>query len=112
MQLDVSGKNIEITDAIRAYVADKVERLERHLDDARDAHVVLAVEKHRHFAEINLNVNGATLHADAEDKDMYAAIDAMADKIDRQARRHHGKATEHNTREARAAKEQPPGSGE
>ncbi|HKJ72432.1 MAG TPA: ribosome-associated translation inhibitor RaiA [Gammaproteobacteria bacterium] len=112
MQLDVSGKNIEVTDALRTYVAEKVERVQRHLDDLRDAHVVLAVEKHRHFAEINLNANGTTLHADAEDKDMYAAIDAMADKIDRQARRHHGKATEHGQREARDAKEQPPGSGD
>ena len=111
MQLDVSGKNIEVTDAIHAYVADKLDRVQRHLDEVRDAHVVLAVEKHRHFAEVNINANGTTLHADAEDRDMYAAIDAMADKIDRQARRHHGKATEHNQREAREAKEQP-GSGE
>jgi putative sigma-54 modulation protein len=112
MQLDVSGQNIEVTDAIRSYVAEKVERVKRHLDGLRDAHVVLSVEKHRHFAEINVNVDGTTLHADAEDKDMYAAIDAMADKIDRQARRHHGKTTEHGQREARAAKEQPPGADE
>ena len=112
MQLDVSGQNIEVTDALHAYVADKVERVKRHLDEVRDAHVVLSVEKHRHLAEINLNANGTTLHADAEDKDMYAAIDAMADKIDRQARRQHEKATEHGQREARAAKEQPPGDGE
>jgi putative sigma-54 modulation protein len=112
MQLDVSGKNLEVTEAIRTYVAEKVERVRRHLDEVRDAHVVIAVEKHRHFAEININADGTTLHADAEDKDMYAAIDAMADKIDRQARRHHGKATDHHEREARAAKEQPPGTGE
>jgi len=112
MQLDVSGQNIEVTDALHDYVADKLERVQRHLDQVRDAHVVLSVEKHRQFAEINLNANGTTLHADAEDKDMYAAIDAMADKIDRQARRIHEKASEHGELEAREAKEQPPESGE
>ena len=95
MQLDISGKNIEVSDSLRDYVAEKVERVDRHIDNVRDAHVVLTVEKYRNFAEINLNANGTTLHADAEDKDMYAAIDAMADKIDRQARRFQGKAKEH-----------------
>jgi len=112
MQLDVTGKNIEVTEALRSYVAEKLERVQRHLDEVRDAHVVLSVEKHRHFAEINLNANGTTLHADAEDRDMYAAIDAMADKIDRQARRHHGKATDHTPHQAQEVPGESPGSGE
>ena len=106
MQPDVSGQNIEVTDALRSYVAEKVARLERHLNNLMDAHVVLSVEDYRHKAEINIKANGTTLHADAEDKDMYAAIDAMADKIDRQARRHQGKTNDHHRREARHAKEQ------
>lgn len=105
MQPDISGQNIEVTDALRAYVTEKVDRLERHLTNLMDVHVVLAVEDYRHKAEINIKVNGTTLHADAEDKDMYAAIDAMADKIDRQARRHQGKSNDHHRREARDAKE-------
>ncbi|HKJ87134.1 MAG TPA: ribosome-associated translation inhibitor RaiA [Gammaproteobacteria bacterium] len=107
MQLDVSGQNIEITDSLRDYVREKVDRVGRHIDNVTAAHVVLSVEKFRNLAEINLTAQGTILHADAEDKDMYAAIDAMADKIDRQARRHQGKVKEHHQREARDAKEQP-----
>ncbi|MFB6259531.1 MAG: ribosome hibernation-promoting factor, HPF/YfiA family [Thiohalorhabdaceae bacterium] len=148
MQLDVTGTNIEVTEAIRGYVADKLARVQRHSDEVRDAHGALSVEKHRgpvspieksmrrrasgdrHFAEINLNANGTTptpfchsnkarggalaytLHADAEDRDMYAAIDAMADKIDRQARCHHGKATDHTPHQAQEVPGESPGSGE
>ncbi len=112
MQLDVSGKNIEVSDSLHDYIREKVDRVNRHLDNILDAHVVLSVEKYRNFAEININANGTKLHADAEDKDMYAAIDAMADKIDRQARRYQGKAKEHRRREAHGAKEQPPGAAE
>ena len=108
MQLDVSGQNIEITDSLYDYVREKVDRVQRHMDHVTTAHVVLSVEKFRNFAEINLAASGATLHADAEHEDMYAAIDAMADKIDRQARRHQGKIKDHHQREARDAKEQPP----
>ncbi len=92
MQLDVSGKNIEVTDSLRGYLEEKMDRIQRHLGQDFQAHAVLSVEKHRQIAEVNLRVDGATLHADAEDEDMYAAIDAMADKIDRQARRYHEKA--------------------
>ncbi|KPV41030.1 hypothetical protein AN478_03640 [Thiohalorhabdus denitrificans] len=108
MQPEVSGQNLEITDALRDYVREKTDRVARHLDNPTGAHVVLSVEKIRNIAEITITVDGATLHAEAEDKDMYAAIDAMADKIDRQARRHQGKAKDHHQREARDAKEQPP----
>ncbi|MFA9459739.1 ribosome hibernation-promoting factor, HPF/YfiA family [Thiohalorhabdus methylotrophus] len=108
MQLDVSGQNIEITDSLHEYVREKVDRVKRHMDHVTVAHVVLSVEKFRNSAEITLTASGATLHADAEDKDMYAAIDAMADKIDRQARRYQGKVKDHHQREARDAKEQPP----
>lgn len=92
MQLDVSGKNIEVTDSLRGYLEEKMERIQRHLGQDFHAHVVLAVEKRRQIAEVNLRVAGTTLHADAEDEDMYAAIDAMTDKIDRQARRNREKA--------------------
>lgn len=108
MQLDVTGKNIEVTDSLRDYVREKVERLTRHFDNVIDVHVVLAVEKHRHFAEINVSASGAALHADAEDKDMYAAVDEMADKIDRQVRKHKEKRQQRDQAEIREAKEQQP----
>ena len=108
MQLDITGKNIEVTDSLRDYVREKVDRITRHFDNVIDVHVVLSVEKHRQFAEINVSASGAHLHADAEDKDMYAAVDGMADKIDRQVRKHKEKRQQRDQAELRDAKEQPP----
>ena len=92
MQVDVTGRNLEVTAPLRQYVEEKMERIQRHIDRPVDAHVVLSLEKNRNSAEINLRAPGGTLHADAESEDMYAAIDAMADRIDRQVRRYHGRA--------------------
>ena len=100
MKIDVTGQNIEITAAIRQYAAEKLERIERHLDQALDAHMVLRVEKERHHAEAKIPVNGGTLFADATSADMYAAIDALADKLDRQALRYKDKQADHHSRES------------
>jgi putative sigma-54 modulation protein len=108
MQLDVTGKNIEVTDSLRDYIREKLDRITRHFDNVIDVHVVLSVEKHRHFAEVNVSASGAKLHADAEDKDMYAAVDEMADKIDRQVRKHKEKRQDRDQDRLRKAKEQPP----
>lgn len=101
MKIDLTGQNIEITPAIRQYATEKLERIQRHLDQAMDAHMVLRVEKDRHYAEAKIPVNGGALFADATSEDMYAAIDALADKLDRQASRHKDKHTDHHPREAR-----------
>ena len=101
MKIDVTGQNIEITTAIRQYAAEKLERIQRHLDQPLDAHMVLRVEKERHHAEAKIPVNGSTLFADATSEDMYAAIDALADKLDRQALRYKDKNNDHHPREAR-----------
>lgn len=84
MQIDLTGNHIEITDALRNYVREKASRLARHTDALVEFHVVLTVEKLRHRAEATALVNGAKLHADAEEASMYAAIDALTDKLDRQ----------------------------
>ncbi len=102
MQLTVSGQNVEVTEALRDYVGKKLNRIERHANDVVEVQVVLSVEKFRHFAEINVATGGAHFHAATEAKDMYAAIDAMADKIDRQIRRHKEKFKENQTRESRS----------
>jgi len=96
MQLMVSGHHIEITVALRDYVTGKMERLERHFDHVTNIHVVLSVEKLRQKAEATLHVSGANLFANAEHEDMYAAIDALTDKLDRQIKKHKEKLKDHH----------------
>lgn len=88
MQLTVSGHHIEITEGLRSHVAAKFEKLQRHIDHITNVEVTLVVEKANHKAEANLHVSGADLFASAVNDDMYAAIDALADKLDRQIIKH------------------------
>ncbi len=102
MNIDITGQNVDITDALRAYVTDKLARLERHSDKSLQAHVVLSVEKSRiQQAEATIPITGATLFANATDENMYAAIDALTDKLDRQLKKHEDKRHDHHNREAR-----------
>ena len=96
MQLDVSGHHVDISQSLRSYVKTKFMRLERHFDVATHAHVILTVEKLDQKAEATVYVSGGNLFADAVDADMYAAIDALADKLDRQLKRHKEKLTDHH----------------
>lgn len=98
MQLSVSGHHIELTDALRSYVASKFERLERHYDHMTNVHVVLSVEKVVQRAEATVHISGAEVFADAEADDLYAAIDALADKLDRQIVKHKEKLVERHHR--------------
>lgn len=97
MQIEVVGHNIEVTQALKAYIAEKNERLERHFDNLISGHFVLRLEKLEHIAEGTITVGGRTnpLHAEAQSEDMYATIDALMDKLDRQVRRHKDKVTSH-----------------
>jgi putative sigma-54 modulation protein len=88
MQLNISGHHVDITDSLRAYAEEKVQKLQRHYDHITNAHVVLTVEKLRQRAEATLHVSGAELFADADNEDMYAAIDALIDKLNRQLIKH------------------------
>jgi putative sigma-54 modulation protein len=81
------------------YVSQKMERLERHFDHVTNVHVILSVEKLRQKAEATLHISGGNLFADAQDEDMYAAIDAMVDKLDRQIKKHKEKMTDHRRSE-------------
>ncbi|CAK0774632.1 ribosome hibernation-promoting factor [Gammaproteobacteria bacterium] len=98
MQINVTGHHVEVTPALRDYVVSKLERLERHFDQVTQVHVVLMVEKLRHQIEANLNLNGVQIFAKEESESMYAAIDALADKLDRQIMRHKEKTTDHRRR--------------
>jgi putative sigma-54 modulation protein len=99
MQNTITGQNIDITDPLRDYVNEKMERIQRHFDHVTNTNVVLHVEKTRHLAEATINAKGAQLHANAEGADMYAAIDSLADKLDRQVLKLKEKAADHHQRD-------------
>jgi len=94
MNLNVSGHHLEVTPAIRSYVQTKLERVTRHFDHVIDAHVILSVNKLKQKAEVTLRVRGKDLHCESEESDLYAAIDLMIDKLDRQVLRYKDKVNE------------------
>lgn len=100
MQISVTGHHVEITDALRDYVNSKLAKLERHFDQMTDVHCVLTVEKLEQKAEATVKLAGGTIHADAVAENMYAAIDGLADKLDRQVLKFKDKLKDHHAREA------------
>jgi len=100
MQLNVTGHHIEVTAALRGYVEKKLDRIARHFDQVIDVHCVLTVEKLRQKAEATLRVSGNTIHADATEENMYAAIDLLVDKLDRGVKKHKEKKCDHHATEA------------
>ena len=88
MQVNISGHHVEVTEALQNYVSVKLDKLERHFDQIGNVQVTLSVEKERQKAEASINIKGAQLHADAVHDDLYAAIDLMNDKLDRQLIKH------------------------
>ena len=90
MNLNVSGHHLEVTPALRSYVHEKIGRVKRHFDHLIDAHVILTANK----AEVTLHVPGKDLHCECEDGDLYAAIDVLADKLDRQVLKYKDKLLE------------------
>jgi putative sigma-54 modulation protein len=95
VNLNLTGHHLEITPAIRAYVVNKLDRVARHFDHVIDVNVVLSVDKLRQIVEANVHVRGKEIHAESIDPDMYAAIDALADKLDRQVVKHKEKLKDH-----------------
>lgn len=86
MQIAVTFRHLEPDEGIKDYVKKKVMRLKRFIENPREAHVVLSAEKFRHSAELTILSDGFTLNSEGRDRDLYAAIDLMADKMDRQIR--------------------------
>ncbi|AEK60298.1 ribosome hibernation-promoting factor, HPF/YfiA family [Collimonas fungivorans] len=100
MNFTISGHHLELTPAIREYVQSKLERIKRHFDQVIDISVILTVDKitekeKRQKAEINLRVKGKDLHAESIAHDLYAAIDALIDKLDRQVIKYKDKMQDH-----------------
>ena len=98
MQIDITGHHVDINPPLRNYVRSKFERLERHFDHVTGIHVVLSVSKLEHRAEATMIVSRAKLFADAVEQDMYAAIDCLVDKLDRQVKKHKEKLSGHSDR--------------
>lgn len=88
MQLNISGHHLDITDAIKEYVTSKLGKLERHHDRITSTSVILSVEKLIQKAEATVHVSGGEFFANSEHDDLYAAIDILTDKLDRQLIKH------------------------
>ena len=95
MQLDISGHHIEVTEALKAHVRERFERIEQHFDLITDIHCVLTVEGDRHIAEATVAMPGKRLFAVEERDDMYASINGLAHKLNRMVRQHKEKLKHH-----------------
>ena len=95
MQITISGHHVDVTDPLRDYVQSKFDRLQRHFSQITAVDVTLKVEKLVHTAESTLHISGKDLFAAADSEDMYAAIDALVDKLDRQLIKHKEKRSAH-----------------
>ena len=99
MDVTVAGHHVDVTESLREYVESKMARLERHSDQMTDIHCILTVEKLEHRAEATIHLSGGTIHADSVEENMYAAVDTLIDKLDRQVIKHKEKLTDHHARE-------------
>lgn len=95
MQINISGRHVEVTESMKEYVTSKVERLTHHHDRITNTHVILSVDKLIQKAEATIHVSGKDVFADAAHEDLYAAIDALVDKLDRQLIKHKEKMRSH-----------------
>ncbi len=100
MQVSLTGHHIDVTDSLRHYVQSKLSKIERHFDHVTGVHCILSVEKLEHKAEATISLSGASVFADSTDLNMYAAIDSLVDKLDRQVIRHKEKLCDHHAKEA------------
>jgi len=102
MRIETHGQQIEVTAALRDYVESKLERLKRHFEQPFDVRTLLTLDNPDHRAEATVNIAGRTLHAEARAVDMYAAIDLLADKLDRLLMKHKEKQVDHHRGESLA----------
>jgi len=95
MQINTSGHHLELTPAIKTYVDAKLQKLERHNDRITNISVILSVDKLEQKAEATIHLNGKEFFANANSEDLYAAIDSLSDKLDRQLIKHKEKLKSH-----------------
>lgn len=104
MNVRISGRHIELTEALKQHIETALGKVTAHFDKATDADVILAVEKHRQIAEINLLANGVRIHGRETSPDMYSSVDAVIDKVERQVRKFKDRINRHQPRTAREAR--------
>jgi putative sigma-54 modulation protein len=108
MQITIKGHQVEVTPALHDYATGKFERVARHFDHLHECNIVLGVEKLLHKAEATIQISGGkagrSLHANATAADMYAAIDALVDKIDKQVKKQKEKMTDHHADDVRSTR--------
>lgn len=112
MRVHITGRQVEITPALRKFAEEKLRKVDKLLGDATEAHVVLAIEKRRHTAEIQLKSRTALLEAARETGDLYASIGDVVDRLERQARKHKEKLTSNKKRDGRKLPKGSPAEGE
>lgn len=95
MNLNITGHHLEVTPAIRDYITSKLDRTIRHFDHVTSVNVIISVEKLRQKAEITVHVRGKDIFVESEDGDLYAAVDSLIDKLDRQLQKYKQKMVEH-----------------
>ena len=105
MKVDITGRNIEITPALREHSEDKLGKLDKILEGPTEAHVVLFIEKHRHVAEIQLKNRVGVFSGQEETGDLYVSIDSVVDKLESQVRRFKDKRTARRRRDGVKASE-------
>ena len=88
MKLTVTGKNIEITDAIKNHLSSKMNKVLQSTNDSANCHVTLYVEKHRHMADIIVKIKGFTAYAKEETTNLYTTLDSVLEKIEKQLKKH------------------------
>lgn len=96
MNLQISGHHLEVTPAIRDYVTGKLERVTRHFDNVIDVNVILSVEKLKQKAEVTVHLPGKDIFVEETGEDLYAAVDNLVDKLDRQVQKYKQKLQDHH----------------
>ena len=96
MNLQVSGHHLEITPALHDYVTGKLERITRHFDNVIDVSVILSVDKLNHKAEVTVHLAGKDVYVESVDEDLYAAVDGLVDKLERQVQKYKQKLQDHH----------------
>ena len=95
MNLNITGHHLDVTPAIRDYIASKLDRVLRHFDHVTTVTVILSVQKLKQKAEVTVHVRGKDIFVESQDSDLYAAIDSLADKLDRQVVKYKEKTYDH-----------------
>ena len=101
MNIKITGRHMDLSDALKAYIENALKKVKAHFDKVIDVDVVLDVEKHRHIAEVNLHANGVRIHSKEASSDMYASVDAVLEKLEKQARKYKDRINRHQPRTTR-----------